>query len=654
MKIVSIGDFVTDYYYKDDKLLGVNGGMTSHNIIANLAVLKLPTKVFGVCGNDINGEISIKSLEDLNVDITDVLKLDNINTRCFHISYKENNGKLEFTSKKRCPICNNKKWYDKSEIKVDYIVSKIDSEDILVFDNLNSKNRELINLLDNKKMLDLGQYYELDNYENKDIIEYISSKFEIINLNERVEKYLLKRFNISSLNEIFQLFKSKLVIVTRGKKGADFVIENKIITKKLIRVSDEIDSTGAGDAFFSSFINDYCLNNYIINEEYVDFSFEKATKLTSKVVKKMGARGHINNLYKIKKSEECSCNNYILHTGKQIKRCNININNLEKRVLNALQSSAFNNVNKIDFSIIDTSLFIGTGGSLAGANFSSKVINELYGTNTYTILPREVKYRNNRKVDNVFLFSYSGITNDVIESVSEIDNDKKYIITKGETQKIIDKTRISKNNIFSYRTTNNKGKERGFLSFEGSLAPSSLFLKKYMLENKYEKTCEEFIKERIKYWNLYFLEYFKINKKMLKKILTPKNLIYIFTGDYTTSAGIDLESKIIESGIFNCIIHEKKNFSHGRFINYEHLNDEISVYFKQNKGSKYEVSMLDYLNKDKTIILESSYNGILCEYDLLIASQYLVYNISNLLNIDISKPVYKEEAMKIYFYKGGL
>lgn len=37
MRVVSIGDIVLDYYYKDEKLIGVNGGMTSHNIIANLA-----------------------------------------------------------------------------------------------------------------------------------------------------------------------------------------------------------------------------------------------------------------------------------------------------------------------------------------------------------------------------------------------------------------------------------------------------------------------------------------------------------------------------------------------------------------------------------------------------------------------------------------
>ena len=46
MRVVGIGDLVTDYYYLNGKLLGVNGGMTSHNIIANLANMGISTSVF--------------------------------------------------------------------------------------------------------------------------------------------------------------------------------------------------------------------------------------------------------------------------------------------------------------------------------------------------------------------------------------------------------------------------------------------------------------------------------------------------------------------------------------------------------------------------------------------------------------------------------
>lgn len=160
-------------------------------------------------------------------------------------------------------------------------------------------------------------------------------------------------------------------------------------------------------------------------------------------------------------------------------------------------------------------LFVGTGGSFAGAKFSAKIINNLYGSNTITLLPRNVYYRNNDNIDDVFLFTYSGTTNDLLVGTSLLDNDKKFIITKGEIQTVVTKTNISKKNIISYRTNTNKGKERGFLSFEGALAPASLFLKLYFEKNS-DEDLETFIKNSINYWKNYFEEYFKNNKKSLK------------------------------------------------------------------------------------------------------------------------------------------
>lgn len=654
MRIISIGDLVTDFYYKDGNLVGVNGGMTSHNIIVNIAKFGLETSVFGVCGNDMAGIIAINSLKDVGVNTENIKVIDGINTRCFHVSYRELNGKLEFTSKKRCPVCGNKRWYDVSQIDTNDVLKQIHKDDILVFDNLNMKNQIIIDNCNNRKMLDLGQYFELEDYSNHDIIKKIKTNFDFINLNERVERYLKNRFSVKSVEDIYAMLHPKMLIVTRGNAGSDFVFDYNKVTKKLSNPSIEVDPTGAGDAFFSVFISEYVKNNYVINSNFIDLTFEKATKLTKKVVKKFGARGHIQNLYKIKKIKDiCTCNDFNISLRKQMKRCNININNLETRVIHAIHSNAYDKLLKIDFESLNDIVFIGSGGSFAGAKFSAKLINHLYGTNAIALYPRDLYYRNNRNVDLVFLFSYSGTTSDLIVSSSLIDSRKKYIITKGELTKIVTKIGISKGNIISYRTSTNKGKERGFLSFEGALAPASLFLKLYF-EYKSRNDIEDFIRDSMQYWKKYFSVYFKENKVMLKEFLQEGSNFNIFTGDFTESASSDLESKIIESGIYNCLIHEKKNFSHGRFIHYEHLSHRKNIYFKQKSTSLYEEKLLEYLGKDQNLIIESRYDGILCEYDLLVASQYLIYYISNFLNIDISKPTYSEDAMKIYFYKGDL
>lgn len=654
MKIISIGDLVTDFYYKNNKLIGVNGGMTSHNIIANIAKQGFETSVYGVCGNDAPGLVAIKSLKDVGVETNNVNIISDISTRTFHVSYEEKDGKLEFISKKRCPKCNLKKWYEESMIDSKKILENLSDEDVLVFDNLNNKNQDIIDNCKNKKMLDLGQYFELEKYSNGEIVNKIKNKFDLINLNERVEKYLINRFMITSLNELFDIFIPKMIIVTRGKKGSDFVYDQNEISKKLSSPAVEIDPTGAGDAFFSVIISEYVKNNFYINNDFIDLAFEKATKLTKKVVEKFGARGHIQSLYKIKQIKDvCTCTNFELTIRKQIKRCNININNLEVRIMNAIKCKDYNKLSNIDLKKTNNIIFIGTGGSFAGAKFSSKVINNLYGINTSAMLPRDFYYRNNLKTDLVFLFTYSGTTNDLLISTSAIDNSKKYILTKGEIQKIVTKTNISKSNIISYRTGTNKGKERGFLSFEGAVAPASLFLKLYF-ENTSKNSVEDFIRNSINYWKSYYDKYFKEHKDMLKDFFKKGNSFNIFSGDFTESASCDLESKIIESGIFNCLIHEKKNFSHGRFINYEHLSSHKNIYFKQKSESEYEKKLLEYLSNDNNIIIESKFDGILCEYDLLIASQFLIYYISNFLNIDISKPTYSDCAMNIYFYKGKI
>lgn len=648
MRVVSIGDLVLDYYYKNGKLIGVDGGMSSHNIIANLAKKKISTAVYGVSGNDIQGKIANLSLKKLNVDVSKVLIKDNIKTRCFHVSYDEEG----FISKKRCPKCNEKKWYEESQIDIEYITKNIQNDDILVFDNLNDKNIEIIKNVSNKKIIDIGQYFEFENLSKEDIINKLNNGFEIINFNERVSNYLLDKLNLKNNIELYNLLKAKLVTITRGENGAIFIYNSKEYKYNLKDNDNVIDSSGAGDAFISSIIFDYIKNSYEFNEELFPKWYEKSIKLTSKVVSNFGARGHLNSLYKIKKIDKvCTCENFEYNERRKIKRCNININNLESRVINAINSNAYDKLLDINFDNSKNYLFIGTGGSFAGASFASTVINDLFGASTYSLYPRDAFYRNNTNIDKAFLFSYSGTTNDIIQSVKDFDKNNVYVITKGQIQNIVTKAGILKNNIITYRTSTNKGKERGFLSFEGALAPAALFMKLYLQKINSDIDINNFIKDSMSYWSNKVQK--EIDKNFIESAINHNKIINVFRGDYSNCASYDLESKLIESGIFNSIIHEKKNFSHGRFINFENMNNKCVIYFKQKTTSKYEEELLDYLG-NKIAIFESKYDGLLAEFDLLIASQFIIYQIGKLLDIDVSKPNYTDNAMKIYFYKGQL
>lgn len=315
MRFISIGDLVLDYYYEDGNLLGVCGGNTSHNIIANLAHNNIPTAVFATCGCDIQGDIAIKSLNDLNVDTAHIKRLNTVRTRALHASYTKGNSQTT----RICPYCGTKTWYYDSQIDIDDILSSLQETDILVFDNLNSKNQTIIDNTSNIKIIDIGYYYEFKNISDEELINKIRHKFKIINFNERVTNYLMERFNLDEFG-IYCLFSPEFMSITRGEKGATFIYNNAVYNFKLTNIGNTIDSSGAGDAFISSIIRDWINNDYSFSPELFKKWYNNSCKLTSKVVSKMGARGHIHPIYKVNTTDKCSCDEISLIRSKQLTR----------------------------------------------------------------------------------------------------------------------------------------------------------------------------------------------------------------------------------------------------------------------------------------------------------------------------------------------
>jgi sugar/nucleoside kinase (ribokinase family) len=306
MKIIGIGNLVTDLYLIDDKLIGVCGGKTTSNIISNLSYMGYETTIYGSVGNDIYGKIALDSLKKVGVDISNILIQDS-STKRVYITLETKRNKYIIHDEMICPLCGGKnkryKPYDLMKI-----ISSIDEDDIIVIDDLNNTNLEISRNVKNKIMLDLGNCYQFLYVNNKEIIDKLNNSFTIVNMNEKVGKYLLRRFNIKSYIELYNLINTKLLIITKGNKGADFIFNNKIISKELINKEKEIDPSGAGDAFFSVIISEYINNKYKINEKMIDNAFNKATLLTKQVVSKIGARSHIIPLYEATRiKDKCIC-----------------------------------------------------------------------------------------------------------------------------------------------------------------------------------------------------------------------------------------------------------------------------------------------------------------------------------------------------------
>ena len=87
-------------------------------------------------------------------------------------------------------------------------------------------------------------------------------------------------------NEIVNFSKklNKLIVVTRGEKGAIAVKGEEVQECKIKTNLKIVDLTGAGDLFAAGFLHGY-VNNLSIKE-----SLEKGTEMSSKIIQKIGAR----------------------------------------------------------------------------------------------------------------------------------------------------------------------------------------------------------------------------------------------------------------------------------------------------------------------------------------------------------------------------
>lgn len=291
-RFVVLGDLVADLYYNGTKLIGIDGGSSRFNVIANLATMGCNTAAIGGCGNDKFGKTILKRYSNLGVDVSNV-KIKDKPIRAYNLIINQAMlPKLNYECSKISPVNYQNTWYEDSIDDIEYCKKHVNSGDVVVLDKLDDFSISIINDLNCNKAIDIGTTKMLEKMDDNQIME-LKGKLSLLQFNERVIPYIMQRFEFTGIPELYKLFKPKLMIITKGREGADFLFENGIMSKKITRSTEEIDPTGAGDAFFSVFIKEYFNNQSKVNEGFINETFQKAINLTSDVVRHIGARGHM-------------------------------------------------------------------------------------------------------------------------------------------------------------------------------------------------------------------------------------------------------------------------------------------------------------------------------------------------------------------------
>ena len=285
-----------------------------------------------------------------------------------------------------------------------------------------------------------------------------------------------------------------------------------------------------------------------------------------------------------------------------------------------------NKLNKIDDLSFDEVIkklnnkviCVGSGLSYTTAYLSSKILNKYFDLESTYMTPREVLNSIIPNDTSIILYSYSATSKDTCQ----IRNNYKNVITiTGRKYEEIENT----TNIFSYYL--NEPYERGLILYENIIIPITLLL---------NLTDKSFVKELINKFNSYKLE------------LNNMNNIAIFSGDYTVASSLYLKDMLLETGICKFDIYEKKDFSHGQYNYFMNNKYDGIFYFKQKDVSYYELILIDKLKGKNLVIVESDYNDIKAEYELMFKS----FIIFNELIKNKKLKLYNEEFKCLYNYEG--
>jgi sugar/nucleoside kinase (ribokinase family) len=134
----------------------------------------------------------------------------------------------------------------------------------------------------NKVAMSLSDLFCVDRHKPH-FLNLVKNKLDITFANEQEITSLIEAKNF---NEVINFSRqlNKLVIVTRGEKGAVAINGDKVFESNIQKNLKIIDLTGAGDLFAAGFLHGH------INKLSTKECLEKGTEMSSRIIQQIGAR----------------------------------------------------------------------------------------------------------------------------------------------------------------------------------------------------------------------------------------------------------------------------------------------------------------------------------------------------------------------------
>ncbi len=293
---ISHGDLILDKIYDSNlKLLKQDGGGCNWNDLYNLSLMGETCYAIGSKGNDKEGILAVQSLANNNINIDSILT-ENKKTNVMNIIIPSNNLKdNSILHSWYCPITNELTMNFSNALPVN-VPKELENKELYIildkFFPINLKFLQNTKSFSRKICLDVGHIRFFEHFTR----QYLTNFFEmasLVQMNETVTNLLFERFGVQNEIEFFKLFHFDLLVLTKGKKGATFLFyeqnELKVISKEPEVIVDIVDSSGAGDAFFSTVIREYAYCQEI-DTNFVNHTFNLASQSSRDVILQVGSR----------------------------------------------------------------------------------------------------------------------------------------------------------------------------------------------------------------------------------------------------------------------------------------------------------------------------------------------------------------------------
>ena len=134
----------------------------------------------------------------------------------------------------------------------------------------------------NKVAMSLSDLFCVERHKNN-FLELVKNNLDITFANEQEIMSLISAKKIEEVIEFSKKLK-KLVVITRGDKGALAIENDNVIECEARKNLKRVDLTGAGDLFAGGFLHG------LINRKSIKESLEKGTEMSSKIIQNIGAR----------------------------------------------------------------------------------------------------------------------------------------------------------------------------------------------------------------------------------------------------------------------------------------------------------------------------------------------------------------------------